>query len=503
MAAYAELHCHTNFSFLDGASAPDELAERAVELGLTGLGGHRPPGPVRRRPVGQTAVRGGRAPAGHRDRGRAARSRSSPIPAGSSSRRGRSRRGAAAGGRPAADGRRRTRPPPARASRIGRARSGPGCPAIARRSRRTCAGSASAQRGPHLVLLARDAIGYRSLCRLVSRANLAGTKAMPRFDQALLAEHTEGLVALSGCREGEIARRLRVGDREGARARGARSSPSGYGRDAFLLELSHHLLPDDDWLVTETVALADELGLPVVVTNDVHYALPEGRELQDVLTAIRHGRTLETLGRPAPARRRVVPEVGGRAAALPPGDGSLGRDVARAWAEGIGPRGRARGRRARSTSASSSTASRASRCRRARRRSRTSRSCAGTGARRRYHPLTSAVVNRLAHELDVIERAGLAEFFLICWDLMRFAKEQGIPAQGRGSAAELDRRRTRSGSAGSSRSSTTCCSSGSSTRAGRPTRTSTSTSRPSGARRSSSTSTAATARSTRGWSATS
>ncbi len=56
------------------------------------------------------------------------------------------------------------------------------------------------------------------------------------------------------------------------------------------------------------------------------------------------------------------------------------------------------------------------------------------GARKRYHPMTSAVVKRLAHELDVIERAGLAEFFLICWDLMRFAKEQGIPAQGRGSA---------------------------------------------------------------------
>ena len=56
------------------------------------------------------------------------------------------------------------------------------------------------------------------------------------------------------------------------------------------------------------------------------------------------------------------------------------------------------------------------------------------GARRRYHPMTSAVVTRLAHELDVIERAGLAEFFLICWDLMQFAKERGIPAQGRGSA---------------------------------------------------------------------
>src|SRR5205814_157118 len=57
-----------------------------------------------------------------------------------------------------------------------------------------------------------------------------------------------------------------------------------------------------------------------------------------------------------------------------------------------------------------------------------------SGARKRYHPLTAAVVTRLAHELDVIEHAGLAEFFLICWVLMRFAKEQRIPAQGRGSA---------------------------------------------------------------------
>ncbi|MGZ6315495.1 MAG: error-prone DNA polymerase, partial [Candidatus Limnocylindrales bacterium] len=57
------------------------------------------------------------------------------------------------------------------------------------------------------------------------------------------------------------------------------------------------------------------------------------------------------------------------------------------------------------------------------------------GARRRYHPISSPVVQQLAHELDVIERTGLAEFFLICWDIMRFAKERGIPAQGRGSAA--------------------------------------------------------------------
>ncbi|MCI0581582.1 MAG: PHP domain-containing protein, partial [Chloroflexi bacterium] len=297
------------------------------------------------------------------------------------------------------------------------------------------------QRGPHLVLLARDATGYRSLCRLVSRANLAGTKRVPQFDQALLEEHSAGLVALSGCREGEVARRLRVGDREGA-AEVARRYATIFGRgdspasSGFFLELSHHLLPDDDWLVAETAALAAELGLPVVTTNDVHHARPEDRELGDVVTAIFHGRTLDTLGdlrrRDGESHLKSGPEM----LALPPGEAAFAQAdpaTARAWAEGI------------ATAAEVAAA------------------CtvdlgfeqyrfpgfpvpAGetafsylvelcqTGARRRYHPLTPAVVNRLAHELSVIERAGLAEFFLICWDLMRFAKEQGIPAQGRGSA---------------------------------------------------------------------
>ena len=164
-------------------------------------------------------------------------------------------------------------------------------------------GIATPQRGPHLVLLARNDAGYRSLCRLVSRANLAGSKSVPRFSQALLAEHTEGVVCLSGCRDGEIARRLRAGDGEGARAVAegyarlfGRSSKGGAIASAgFVFELSHHLLPDDDWLVAETARLAEELGLPVVVTNDVHYATAADREMHDVLAAIRHGRTLDTL----------------------------------------------------------------------------------------------------------------------------------------------------------------------------------------------------------------
>src|SRR5580765_1747765 len=416
MAPYAELHCHTNFSFLDGASAPDELVERALELGLSGLAatdhlglygvvrfagaaeeaGIRPvigveielldaiaPDPDRHViPARRSPRRGGRA----RPRGaETAIDRIDPI--GSS----------AVEGRP-------DRPRPDRA-RL------PGHRDPVKEDQR---GIGERQRGPHLVLLARDASGYRSLCRLISRANMAGTKAVPRFDQALLADHTEGLVALSGCREGEIARRLRGGDRAGARV-AAEALAARFGGGAYL-ELSH------------------DLHLPVVVTNDVHYARPEGREFHDVLTAIRHGRTLDGLADLRRPDGESYLKSGEELAALPPGDGSLGRVVADAWHEGLATAGEL------AAACSVDLGFEQYRfpgfpvpngetpfsylvelCH--------------AGARKRYHPLTSAVVNRLAHELDVIERAGLAEFFLICWDLMRFAREEGIPAQGRGSAA--------------------------------------------------------------------
>ena len=218
--AFAELHCHTNFSFLDGASAPDELVERAVALGLSGLAvtDHQGLYGVVRfataaaeagiHPVIGVEVEfvdaavpdpGGLVVPAHRPSRR--RARSGPAVFGGVD-------GATEGaadlpveGRPA-------RPRPTR-TRL------PGHRTTVKEDLR---GVGAGVRGPHLVLLARDGAGYRSLCRLVSRANMAGTKGVPRFSQALLAEHAEGLVALSGCRDGEIARRLLAGDREGARA---------------------------------------------------------------------------------------------------------------------------------------------------------------------------------------------------------------------------------------------------------------------------------------------
>jgi error-prone DNA polymerase len=423
---YAELHAHTNFSFLDGASPPDELVAQAVELGLAGLAATDRDGlygAVRfvgaARDAGLHPVVGVEielldpavadpdgivvAPRRPRRTGRRVSVPDAPL---------------ATDGRPA-------RPRPTRAR----------LPGHRDPIKEDLRGIGARARGPHLVLLARSPVGWRSLCRLISRANLAGTKAVPRFSQALLDEHGEGLVALSGCRDGEIARRLRVGDRTGARAVAERYA-ARFGRgdapasSGFFIELSHHLLPDDDWLVTESAALAEELGLPVVVTNDVHYATPDDRELHDVLTAIKHGRTLDTLADLRRADGESALKSGEEMLAL---GASIGGEAGRAWREGIAT--------SVEVAASCSVDLEFEQYRfpgfpvpdGETPFSHLSELC-WAGARRLYHPLTPAVVKRLAHELDVIERAGLAEFFLICWDLMRFAKEQGIPAQGRGSA---------------------------------------------------------------------
>jgi DNA polymerase III alpha subunit len=441
VASYAELHCHTHFSFLDGASPPDELAQRAVELGLSGLavtdhGGLY--GVVRFATEAQEA--GLRPIVGIEIELVDAAAPVAPThdPAG-------------------------VVVPPRRAGRVtgsGHSPSiaplpGDGLPARPRPDRARLPGHRDAvrgdlrgigegQRGPHLVLLARNAAGYRSLCRLVSRANLAGTKSMPRFSQELLAAHTDGLVALSGCREGEIARRLRVGDRAGARAiaelyarnfGGGSARGDGPATSSFFLELQHHLLPDDDWLVAETALLAEEMGLPVVVTNDVHYSHPEGRELHDVLTAIRHGRTLDQLRDLRHPSGEAFLKAAGELMALPPGNSGADARTATAWVEGIGNAGE--------LAASCSVDLGFERYRfpgfpvpKSHTPFSYLEELCHEGARRRYHPISSPVVRQLAHELDVIERTGLAEFFLICWDLMRFARERGIPAQGRGSAAD-------------------------------------------------------------------
>jgi error-prone DNA polymerase len=435
---FAELHCHTSFSFLDGGSAPDELVERAVELGYTALGVTDHQGLYGAVRFSSAATEAGLRPIIGLEielldtlvpdpagivvprRRRARRPRpgehepelglpaSGPTPPGTPS-------------RPAYE---RQRPPGHRQPR-----------------REDLRGVRARELGPHLVLLAADMRGYRSLCRLASAAQLAGTKGVPRYTHALLAQHTEGLIALSGCRHGEVARRLLAGDGEGAVAAARRlaelfgAASAGSSAGAFFIELQHHLLPDDDWLVSESVALAQRLGLPTLVTNDAHYARPADRELHDVLVGIRHGLTVEQSAHLRRPNGEYFLKSAAELAALPPGDGSLGETVARAWAAGIRAAVEVAARCEVSLefeqyrfpgfavpAGETAFSYLAQLCH--------------EGARRRYHPITPAVVRQLAHELEVIERTHLAEFFLICWDLMRFCRERGIPAQGRGSAGD-------------------------------------------------------------------
>ncbi len=423
---YAELHAHTNFSFLDGASAPDELVARAVELGLTGLAATDHAGLYGAVRFASAAGEAGIHPVIGTEVEFVDPAVADPdqivIPA-RRARRGR-RAGEAAMGRagdPIIDGR-PGRPRPERAR----------LPGHREPVKEDLRGIGPSVRGPRSVLLARSQVGWRSLSRLLSRANMAGTKGAPRMSHALLEADHQDVLVLSGGRGGEVGRRLLVGDLAGARAAAERLMAM-VGRDALCIEVSHHLRPDDDWLVAASVALAASLRLPMVVTNAVHYARPEDRELYDVLTAIRHGRTLDTLGDLRRPDGESYLKSGAELMALGARSAGFDRETLRAWRAGI--------ERSAAIAADCTVDLEFEQYRfpgfpvpdGETPFSYLSTLC-WDGARARYHPLTPAVVKRLAHELEVIERAGLAEFFLICWDLMRFAREQGIPAQGRGSA---------------------------------------------------------------------
>jgi DNA polymerase III alpha subunit len=209
----------------------------------------------------------------------------------------------------------------------------------------------------------------------------------------------------------------------------ARHFPDG----DFAVELSHHLGPDDDWLVAALAELADEIGLPTVVTNEVHYADPDGHRLQDVLVCIRHGATLsearELLLPNAEYRLKAGRELAAIGAALPD------ERSRRAWADGM---------------ARSAAIGAACRLEFGFERYRfpgfsvpegeTAFSylyqLAHRGLLRRYQPVTKRALNQLTHELDIIDRTNLAEFFLIVWDLMEFARRNDIIGQGRGSAGD-------------------------------------------------------------------
>src|SRR5471032_614132 len=368
---YAELHCWSNFSFLEGASHPEELVEQALALGLDGVA-------LTDRDGLYGQVRLAKA---------AQETPLQPIIG--------------------AEMTIELEPPPAKRGREKGARASHEVPT----------------QSPRLVLLAQNWEGYQNLASLISGAQLRGRKRDARLRLDDLPGKTAGLIALSGWRNGLPERALIARDWDGALAAGAQLRD--LFPDAFYMELQHHARPEDGALVQASVQLAGALGVPYVATNGVAYAHRADAKLADVLQCVRYKTSLPNAGvllrpnhehdlksplrmaklfSPYPLAIANTLEIAGRCAfrldtlrgqfphfPIPDGESSH-----QSYLRTLVFRG---------------------------------------AARRYSIPLDSKVERQLEYELGIIARMDLAGYFLVVWDIVRAAEEIGVLCQGRGSAA--------------------------------------------------------------------
>lgn len=277
--------------------------------------------------------------------------------------------------------------------------------------------------GHHLILLVENETGWHNLCYLISRGRMNAPKGESALAPEELVGCTSGLIALSGCWRGPIAAALAQHDRSQTALTIARRYQELFGKEQFFIELQRHFLPGEERLVPRLAALASYLHLPLVATNNVHYATPDGHRLQDVLVCIRHLTTLDeslTLRRPNSEYYLKSPaQMAALFADYPQALENTLRLAERCRFDlhyGLQdlplfptPHGL------------SSQAYLNRLCEQA--------------IPERYGAAPGRVREQLRHELVVIEQAGLSNYFLIVWDIVRFAREQGILCQGRGSAA--------------------------------------------------------------------
>ncbi len=291
---------------------------------------------------------------------------------------------------------------------------------VARRSMRDKEGKADAQPF-HLVLLAKDLTGYRNLCRLMTDAHLDGYYYKPRIDREHLARHAEGLVGLSACLGGEIPKALEVDDWELARTLAGEYGDI-FGKGNFFLELQDHGIPEQARLNEQLLRLAPEAGLPLVVSNDLHYVHKAQAEAHDVLLCVGTGSNLDTPGRMKFEGAEFYLKSASQMAALFPGQ----RDAllaTRRIAEMVDlelPLGQLRIPHFPVPEGETVESWLRAECER--------------GLARRYGSVTPELQARLDYELGVINQMGYAGYFLIVADFVRFAREQAIQTTCRGSA---------------------------------------------------------------------
>ncbi len=335
--------------------------------------------------------------------------------------------------------------------------------------------------GSRIRLLARSRTGYRQLCRAVSASQLAGVKGQPRLviegisprqpaasgshsrkrptlppperpaslrptagpfpegwpglpSTTLLVEsepahvdpaELDDCIALIGGSRSAVVDALVRGDRREA-LRHAQTARECFGREHMAMLVSNHLHPADRWLVAECAAIAKAADIPLVASATPDHATADDKPLLDVLTAIRHRTTLDQ----AAAHGLLLPnsehrlhgeaELRALLPDLPEAFDNAARIAAACEVSLDFSDVRFPGYPVPEGETPFSVLYRL---------------CQEL-VQTKYHPMTRTVAARLQRELDVIEKTRLAEFFLITWDIMRFAREHGIPGQGRGSAAD-------------------------------------------------------------------
>ena len=275
----------------------------------------------------------------------------------------------------------------------------------------------------HLTLLAESNEGYANLIRLSSIGYLEGYYYKPRVDWELLSAHAKGIVALSGCLSGRVSRALEQGQTKDAEAELARLCDI-FGRDSVYVELQDAGLPIQQEINPQLVALSESSGVPLVTTGDVHYLRHEDARAHEALLCIQSGDSLAnpnhwkfdtdqfyfktpeemqaTFGHLPEAMARTL-EIADRCTVsmelgrilLPTFPTPDERDAFEYLIE-----------------------------------------LCDEGIRRRYERVTPELEERLAFELKTIREMGFADYFLIVWDFIAFAKHNGIGVgPGRGSAA--------------------------------------------------------------------
>ncbi len=278
------------------------------------------------------------------------------------------------------------------------------------------------ENGHHLTLIVKSRTGYINLSRLMTRANLKYRKGETKISKNELAEHSNGLICLSGCKLGEIPSLLLEGETEAA-SRIAEEYREIFGAGHFYLEIQHHNLPEHERIRDKLYDISKTLGIPPVATNNVHYITPDDRKLQDVLTCIKHHTNLDEAGDllyPNAERYLKEPaEMIERFKRYPEAIESTVRiaEMCNFRFESL------------KTSLPDFPVSD----------KHTTSSylyyLTFEGAKKRYGEITDKVYRQLEHELDIIDKLDLAAYFLIVHDIAGFCRENKILAQGRGSAA--------------------------------------------------------------------